>query len=131
MIQIFEISAPLGQRDAADSIAALERVGKNIRTSFPPLLEIGVTACLGVLKLTLKVSARNRWDASAKARKIATSVLWRLKISAAEASMSLQETLPGAKHLTKEQGRNVSGHVKRGPQYLKRVKSAVAPEDPS
>lgn len=128
MIQTFEVTAPLGQRDAGDSIATLQSAAEKIRTTFPALLEATVTASDSVLTLLLKVSARNRWDVSIKARKIATSVLWRLKIHASEAEMQLVHTAPSAKSLTKEQGRNVSGHVKRGPQYL-RAKLLGTPGD--
>lgn len=132
MIQIFEAKGPLGETSGKVAVATLTEAMAKIRAAFPALLE--ATASVGpdnVLTLRLRVSGAHRWDVKAKARKIATSMLWRVKIPAAAGSIDLISTAPAANSLTKGQGRSVVNHRARGSKAKAGVDSAVTPEDPS
>ena len=126
MIQIYTVTAPLGDKNPADVETILEVASHRIMTSFPPLRGADVKAAGGVLTLTLRVIGRNRWDVSNKARKIATSMLGRVHIPVSVATMELTETPPTAHTLTKDTGRNLTNHRPRGASKL-----AAACEDPS
>lgn len=132
MIQIFEVKAPLGKLDGAAAVATLVSAADKVKATFPALLD--TTPTVGpqnVLTLRLRVSGRTRWHASAIARKIASSMLWRLKVPTAEAVMNLVLTPPSGNSLTKEQGRSTSNHRPRRSKAQIRVDSQAAPEDPS
>lgn len=113
MIHILEISAPLGDVDGDAAVAALSDQMNKVMQFYPALREAAVQASEGVLTMRLRVAGRSRWDISYKARRIASSMLRRVKIDPQTGVLVLVETMPTAAELTKEQGRNVSGHVPR------------------
>lgn len=115
MIQIFTVTAPLGAVDPDTTTATLQAATARVAEKYPGLLDASAQASDGVLTLTLKVSAANRWYTSSVARKIATSMLKRVRIRAVDASMVLTRTLPSALSLTKAQGRSVAHPVESTP----------------
>lgn len=127
MIQIFVITAPLGERDPVASAEVLRAAVAKVQHSFPPLREAIIQAAEGVLELRLTVAGRDRWDLSAKARRIGSSMLWRLKIAAEEGTMELIRTVPNGQGLTKGLGRSIANYRPRGAE----VRFDMTPEDPS
>lgn len=119
MIRIFTIVAPLAGRDEAAAVATLQAAMDRLRWLYPPLVSADTVADQGVLTLTLRVSARDQWACFRAARKIGTNMLLRLKIPAGHGKLELVDTAAPATTLSKERGRNVSGHRPRGPQLLR------------
>lgn len=120
MIQIFTITAPLGAADGDAVSATLQAAMNNLMRLHPTLREAAVRSSEGLLTMTLRVSARDRWATSRAARKIASSMLRRVGIPAAGAVLQLQLTPAGTHSLTREQGRSGG-----------KVESPVASADPS
>jgi hypothetical protein len=124
MIQTFTITAPLGQVDPDAATATLSASMARVTHLHPALRAATVQAAEGVLTLTLRVAGKTRWHGSGDARKIASSMLYRVGIPAAGAAMQLMEVAPSLNSLTKAQGRSVTP---RGPK----LDSAAASQDPS
>lgn len=116
MIRIFAITAPLGGQDPQAAVALLDAAFDNLRRLYMPLIAAQAMADQDVLTLTLRVSARDQWACFAAARKIGSNMLLRLKIPAQTATLELVGTMLPATTLTKERGRNLSGHRPRGPK---------------
>lgn len=114
MIRVFEVTAPLGDRDPQASVDMLHAATEMLRRLYMPLISFQAAAEKDVLTLTIRVSAKNQWACSGAARKIGSNLLLRLKIPAEQGTMQLVGTeLPGSS-LTAERGRNVSNHRPRG-----------------
>lgn len=116
MIRIFTVTAPLAGADEAAAVATLQAAVDKLRRLYLPLISAEAAADQGVLTLTLRVSARDQWACFAAARKIGSNMLLRLKIPAQTATLELVGTMLPATTLTKERGRNLSGHRPRGPK---------------
>lgn len=114
MIHVLEITAPLGTVDGDAAVATLTAQIEKVVHFYPALRDASVSASEGVLTMRLRVVGRSRWDISYKARRIASSMLRRVKIDPTSGTLVLVDMAPDATELTKEQGRNVSGHVPRG-----------------
>lgn len=113
MIRIFTVTAPLQGQDPAAAGALLDAASEKLRRLYPPLIEANVHTDADVVTVTLRVSARDQWSCFSAARKIGTNMLLRLKIPAEAGVLELVGTAPSAKTLTKERGRNMSGHRPR------------------
>lgn len=124
MIRIFTVTAPLAGKDPASAVATLQAATDKLRQLYAPLVSAEAVADQDVLTLTLRVSARDQWACFTAARKIATNMLLRVKIPTSAASLELTATARPATTLTKERGRNVSGHRPRGSQYLRPSQAA-------
>lgn len=114
MIHILEITAPLAGTDGLAAESTLSTQMAKVIHFYPALLDAQAEAAEGSLTLRLRVKGRSRWDISYKARKIASSMLRRVGIDPATGTLVLVDMAPAATKLTKEEGRNVSGHVPRG-----------------
>lgn len=114
MIHILEITAPLGTVDGSAAVATLEAQMAKVVQFYPALRDASVAASEDVLTMRLRVAGRSRWHISYAARKIGSSMLRRIGVDPAAGTLVLIEKAPTASELTKEQGRNVSGHVPRG-----------------
>lgn len=115
MIQTFTVTAPLGQADPDAAVATLEGATEKLVRLYPHFRSAAVEASEGVLTVTLRVAAVDRWRCSAVARKIGTNMLLRAGIDVATGAIELVRTAPAATTLTKERGRNMTGHRPRGP----------------
>lgn len=115
MIQTFTVTAPLGQVDADAAVATLDKSMARVTHLHPALRSASVTASEGVLTMVLRVAGRTRWHSSGDARKVASSMLHRVGIAAADASMVLTDVARTLNSLTKAQGRSVSNGVKSVP----------------
>lgn len=113
MIQIFTVTADLGTTDGPRAVAVLQEATDKLAQLYPALRGATVAADARVLTMTIRVAGRDRWSVSAAARKIATSMLHRVKIPAASAAIELAQTMPPGTTLTKEQGRSVVNHRPR------------------
>jgi len=122
MIQIYVVTAPLGQVDGEAAVATLNTAMDRVTHAHPTLRSAAAAAAEGVLTLTLRVAGRTRWHAQGNARKIGSSMLRRIGVDIGSASMELERTLPSASALTKAQGRSVTP---RGPK----LDSAAASQD--
>lgn len=118
MIQTFTVTAPLGQTDPDAAVATLDAATDKLVRLYPHFRSAAVEASEGVLTVTLRVAARDRWRCSTVARKIGTNMLLRVGIAVESGAIELDRTAPAATTLTKERGRNVSGHVPRGKAHL-------------
>lgn len=121
MIRVFTITAPLGGQDPDAAVALLDDAFHKLRRLYMPLIEAQAMADQDVLTLHLRVSARDQWACFAAARKIGSNMLLRLKIPAETATLELVATMLPATTLTKERGRNLSGHRPRGPKPAQAV----------
>lgn len=108
MMQIYHITAALGSVDGGAAADALTTQMDKLKGFYPALRGATVTADATVLTMTVRVNGRSRWHCSYAARRIASSMLRRVKLDPVEATMTLQESLPPGMALTKEQGRNVN-----------------------
>lgn len=122
MIRIFTVTAALNGRDPAATTATLEAAADKLARLYPALLGASVKAAGDTLTLSIRVSSRDQWSCSTAARKIGTNMLLRVKIPAEQGTLLLISTAPPATTLTKETGRNVSGHRPRG------LKAQTAPD---
>lgn len=105
MIQVFTVTAPLGDINPDAATATLQAAADKLARLYPHLRSSAVAASEGVLTLTIRVSAMDRWRCSAVARKIGTNMLLRAGIPAEHGHIELTQTLPSVRALTKEQGR--------------------------
>jgi len=108
MIQVYVVTAQLGQVDGDRAVRTLRDATIRIARLHPSLRSSAVEAADGVLTMTLRVAGRTRWHVQGDARKIATSMLRRVDLDVAGAKMELERTMPSAKNLTKVQGRGVT-----------------------
>lgn len=108
MIQVFTVTAPLGERDPDGATATLQAAADKLTRLYPHLRGAAVQASEGVLTLTIRVAAMDRWRCSSTARKIGTNMLVRVGIPAGAGHLELVQTLPSARMLTKTQGRSGS-----------------------
>lgn len=115
MIQTFTVTAPVADCDEKALCATVSGAAAKVTAKYPALLEMGVTASEGLLTLTLRVSALNRWATSYAARRIASSLLHRAKVDVDSASMELTSTASAGRSLTKEQGRSIHNAVELKP----------------
>lgn len=113
VIHILEVTAPLDGVDGDAAVAKLQAHMDKVVAFYPSLRDASATAAEGHLTIRLRVAGRSRWDISYKARQIASSMLRRVGIAPGSGIMLVVEVLPTSANLTKEQGRNVSGHVPR------------------
>lgn len=114
MIHILEITAPLAGVDGDAAVTTLQAQMDKVVAFYPALREACVQASESHLTMRLRVAGRSRWDISYKGRRIASSMLRRVRINPETGTLIVVDMLPSAAQLTKEQGRNVSGHVPRG-----------------
>lgn len=114
VIHVLEVTAPLGAVDASLAVSTLRAQMDKVKAFYPALLDADVQAREGHVRMRLRVKGRSRWDISYKARRIASSMLRRVKIDPETGTLLVVEQATKATELTKEQGRNVSGHVPRG-----------------
>lgn len=124
MIQIHEVNVPLEGADGEAAVATLSAQMDKLKGFYPALRSASVAASGDVLTMQMRVAGRTRWHISYSARRIASSMLRRVKLDPAKATMTLCETAAVASSLTKEQGRNTTGQRAR-------VRSDTACEDPS
>jgi hypothetical protein len=130
MIRIFAITAPLGAVDGDAATATLQAAMDKLIRLHPALREASVAVSEGVLTMTLRVSGRDQWATSLAARKIGSSMLYRVGIDTRSAAIQLVSTPPNRSTLTKEQGRS---YARPAAPYRPRLKLELtaAPEDPS
>lgn len=114
MIRVFTLTAPLGDKDPDTAVATLNAAADMLRRLYPAFLSAQGVADQNVLTLTLRISARDQFACITAARKIGTNMLLRVRIPADQGTLQLVGSEPSARSLTKERGRNVSGHRKRG-----------------
>ncbi len=114
MIQVFTVTAPLGGLDADAVSATLQAAMDHLTHLHPSLREASVSGSEGLLTMVLRVSGRDRWATSQRARKIASSMLRRVRIPVESATLDLVRTPPNSHSLTRDQGRSV-GNVKSKP----------------
>lgn len=114
MIQTFTVTAPLGDTNPEAAIATLNEATDKLARLYPHFRSAATRASEGVLTLTIRVAAVDRWRCSAAARKIGTNMLIRVGIPVESGTIELVRTAPAATTLTKERGRNMTGHVPRG-----------------
>lgn len=130
MIQDFTITAPLGDVDPDAATATLNEATGKLARLHPALRAAAVTHAQGVLTMNLTVSGTDRWVTQRAARKIATSMLARVKIPVAGAVLELVRTPPNTRSLTAAQGRSVTRGRGRGTDAW-HIDSKMASEDPS
>lgn len=107
MIQLFQFTVPLGDRDPDETVAALrEHVARLVRLN-AVLRGMKATTEAGTLTLVLRCAGHNRWRISSDCRRIAASLLRRVRLDWRAAQLELVSTEPTARSLTKEQGRTV------------------------
>lgn len=107
MIHIFAVTAPLGDLDGGAVCATLQAATDALIHAHPALREASLRSSEGVLTMTLRVSGKDRWMTQRHARKIATSMLRRVRIPAESATLDLVRTPANTRSLTREQGRSV------------------------
>jgi hypothetical protein len=114
MIQVYVLTAPLGQLDPGATVDRLEAASKMVTRLHPALRGYTVEATNGTLRMNLRVAGRDRWAVSSAVRKIASNMLLRARIPVPGATLELERTMPTAKDLTKMQGRSVTAKVASG-----------------
>ena len=107
MIRVYQVTAPLADLDAGATTAKLSDQLQKVADLYPALRSASVQASEGVLTMTLRVSARDRWATSHAARVVASSMLRRVKIDIAAAAMELVEVPTTGRDLRKDTGRSV------------------------
>lgn len=106
MIQQFHYSVPLGDHDPEQTVAALhEHVARLVRLN-PVLRGMKATIDDGTLTLVLRCAGHNRWKISGDCRRIAASLLRRVRLDWRAAQLQTVLTEPNGRSLTKEQGRS-------------------------
>jgi hypothetical protein len=111
MIHIFQVDAPLGDLDPDATTAKLTTQLARVADLYPALRSAAVAASEGVLTMTLRVSARDRWATSRAARLVASSMLRRAKISVSAASMTIVATPSNGRSLTGATGRSAAPRI--------------------
>ena len=107
MIRVYEVTAALQDLNADATTATLSDQLQRVADLYPALRSASVAASEGVLTMRLRVSARDQWATSRAARIVASSMLRRVKIDVAAATMQLVEVAPSGRDLRKETGRSV------------------------
>jgi hypothetical protein len=107
MIRVYQVTVPVGDLDADATTAKLSDQLQKVADLYPALRSAAVQASGGVLTMRLRVSARDRWATSRAARIVASSMLRRVKIDVADATMTLVEVPTNGRDLRKETGRSV------------------------
>lgn len=115
MIRVYHLTAPLNGKDPQATFATLQTATNQLRRLYPAFLSFDAALNDETMILMLRISSRDQWACTAAARKIGTNMLLRVQIPADQGTLQLVGTEPPATTLTKERGRNVSGHRKRGP----------------
>lgn len=107
MIQVYVLTAPLGQHDPEATVTKLRAASQMVSRLFDALRGYTVAAAGDTVTVHLRVSGRTRWHVQGDARRIASNLLMRASLAVQGATLELDHTLPTAKSLTKEQGRSV------------------------
>ncbi len=129
MIRIFTVTAPLGDMDSDAVCATLQAAMDRLTFLHPALREASACGSGGVLTMMLRVSGRDQWSTLRAARKIATSMLRRVKIPTETAVLEPVLAPANSHSLTREQGRSVN-HAPKGSR-AGAVESGPASADPS
>lgn len=94
MIRIHDITVPLVGLDPDATISTLSAQIAKVQEFYPALRGATLSASEGVLTMRLRTSGRTRWHVSYSARKIASSMLRRVKIDPSTAVMVLVDIPP-------------------------------------
>lgn len=89
MIQIHDVTVPLGNLDPDAAISALSAQIAKVQEFYPALRCASLSASEGHLTMRLRVSGRTRWHVSYSTRRIASSMLRRLKLDPSTGTMML------------------------------------------
>lgn len=113
MIQTFHFRVPLGEAEADPLIATLRDKLERLVRLKPTLRGVRLEASEGFLLMSLRCAGHNRWACSYDARRIAATMLNRVKLDVNAAELISIESEKTSRNLTKETGRN-PGHTPRG-----------------
>lgn len=106
MIRVLTFTAPLSGRGYNDAEKALNAAVERMQALNRCLLGVTVSkASQEVLRLTLRVSGRDRFNVQNSGRRIAAIILRRAGIDYRTAILARTEAEPTGHKLTKEQGR--------------------------
>jgi hypothetical protein len=97
MIQIHDVAVPLAGLDPDATISSLNAQIAKVQEFYPALRSASLSASEGVLTMRLRVSGRSRWHVAYSSRRIASSMLRRIKLDPATGVMTLVH-VPGNGH---------------------------------
>ena len=89
MIQIHDVTVPLAGLEPDATISTLQAQIAKVQEFYPALRSASLSASEGHLTMRLRVSGRTRWHVSYSTRKIASSMLRRLKLDPSTGVMTL------------------------------------------